>query len=103
MTGRSDSHLPTGRERPPVTDALQRTVRRCTALLLLPLSVLTVRVTTYVNPQTSDGLLPSIVTIGVPLVLVVGSVAYLAGSWLASSAGPPEPPADEAADAEEES
>lgn len=72
-----------------MTDALQQTVRRCTALLLLPLCLLVVQVRTFMW-ETHYEVLPAVVLL-VPVVLGVGSLLYLAKEFLFLGAGGPEP------------
>jgi hypothetical protein len=69
-----------------MTDALQRTVRRCTALLLLPLSLLVAEAHFVLDVTT-----PAVLTLWGPSLLFIASVLYLAGSFLVSGAGGPAP------------
>lgn len=84
-----------------MTDALQRTVRRGIALLLVPLSLLVLQVGALVDAQAYGSGPPALATFLLPVALLLGSLVYLAGSWLASGAGPPEPPEDETAEEED--
>ncbi|WP_255198556.1 hypothetical protein [Halorarius litoreus] len=72
-----------------MSDALQRTVRRCTALLLLPLCLLVVQLRMFMW-ETHYETLP-VVALAVPVVLGGGSLLYLAREFLVSGAGGPDP------------
>lgn len=64
-------------------DALRRTLRRCTALLLVPLAL---RVLQFWHFHAENGvdwrLLPEPLTVTLPGLLLVGALAYLFGSAL---------------------
>lgn len=74
-----------------MTDALQRTVRRCTALLLLPLCVLVVEISQLAGYGGSSALFPLLLTVLVPSALFAVSALYLAWGFLVSGAGGPDP------------
>lgn len=74
-----------------MSDALQRTVRRCTALLLLPLCVLVVEISQLAGYGGRSALVSLLLTVLLPSALFGASVLYLAGSFLVSGAGGPDP------------
>lgn len=73
-----------------MTDALQRTVRRCTALLLLPACLVVVQFHRFLD-YAHGGELDPVFTLGIPIALLGASVLYLAWSFLVSGAGGPAP------------
>lgn len=64
-------------------EAVRRTLRRCTALLLVPLSL---RVVQFREFHASNGvswrLMPEAVTFWLPALLVVGALGYLVASLI---------------------
>ncbi|WP_257297951.1 hypothetical protein [Haloarchaeobius sp. FL176] len=65
--------------------ALRRTLRRCTALLLIPLSL---RVVQFRNFHAENGvdwrLMPELFTSTLPWFVILAAAAYLVGSVLAA-------------------
>lgn len=86
-------------------NSLHRTVRRCAALLLVPVSLLVYAVTRYLHSPYGESANLDVLVFSqwVSAALLLGAVGYLAVSLLASLAGgqtgTPRAEADEGSDA----
>ena len=84
-------------------NSLQRTVRRCAAVLLVPVSLLVYAVLRYLHSPSGASANLDVLVIGqwISGALLVGAAGYLAVSLLATLTGAPEhvPDPEERADA----